>query len=81
MVKRKKKNRHSHKPIENRNEQRCINSKETEGYLITTAQKYHLSYASEIAYEIEFHNHLSVLMPALIGLHPLALNIYDGLNF
>ena len=81
MSKRKKKNRHSHKPIENRNEQRCINSKETEGYLITTAQKYHLSYASEIAYEIEFHNHLSVLMPALIGLHPLALNIYDGLSF
>ena len=49
--------------------------------LVATAQEYHSRYAEEIAYEIEFHKHLSVLMPALIGLYPLPLNLYHGLSF
>lgn len=44
-------------------------SKKSTGLLVTTAREYHLRYAEEIAYEVEYHKHLSVLMPAMIGLH------------
>lgn len=54
---------------------------ESRTLLVSTALEYHQSYASQVAYEIEFNNHLSVLMPALIGLYPFPMNIYQGLEF
>ena len=52
-----------------------------DGLLVATAREYHLRYAEAIAYAVEFHKHLSVLMPAKIGLFPLPLLLYDGLDF
>lgn len=54
---------------------------ESYGLLVSTALEYHQSYASQIAYDIEFNKHLSVLMPSLIGLFPFPLNVYEGLEF
>ena len=54
---------------------------ESRKLLVSTALEYHQSYASQVAYDIEFNKHLSVLMPALIGLYPFPLNIYEGLEF
>ena len=54
---------------------------ESRKLLVSTALEYHQSYAAQVAYDIEFNKHLSVLMPALIGLYPFPLNIYDGLDF
>ena len=80
MSKRKKKK----KPNSNALQKTAVKqevSSESVGLLVTTAREYHLRYAEEIAYEIEFHKHLSILMPAMIGLYPLPLLLYDGLDF
>ena len=81
MGKRKKKRSHKNYSAQKSTIRPDVKSKEPAGLLITTAQEYHLRYSQEIAYEIEFHKHLSVLMPAMIGLYPLPLNLYDGLGF
>ena len=54
---------------------------ESRKLLVSTALEYHQSYASQVAYDIEFNKHLSVLMPSMIGLFPFPLNIYEGLEF
>lgn len=51
------------------------------GLLVTTAQDYHNNYVAQLAYDIEFNKHLSVLMPAMLGLYPLPLRLYDALDF
>jgi len=81
MSKRKKGNKHNSKPNQKRTVQQETQTNESTGLLVATAQEYHARYAEEIAYEIEFHKHLSVLMPAMIGLYPLPLRLYDGLAF
>ena len=81
MSKRKKGNKHNSKPSQKRTVQQETKTNESTGLLVATAQEYHSRYAEEIAYEIEFHKHLSVLMPAMIGLYPLPLRLYDGLDF
>lgn len=65
--------------VEKRTESK--NQDETRGLLVSTAMEYHQSYANQVAYDIEFNKHLSVLMPSLIGLFPFPLNIYEGLEF
>ena len=92
-VKKNKKHNHKHtKSTVSSNQipkRSSITAKESESrsqnesrkLLVSTAVEYHHSYASQVAYDIEFHKHLSVLMPALIGLYPFPLNIYQGLEF
>lgn len=62
-------------------EKETVKQSDTYGLLISTAMEYHKSYASQVAYDIEFNKHLSVLMPSMIGLYPFPLNIYEGLEF
>lgn len=81
MSKRKKKKIPNSNSLQKKAGKRESSSSGSAGLLVTTAREYHLRYAEEIAYEIEFHKHLSVLMPALIGLYPLPLLLYDGLEF
>ena len=81
MSKRKKGKKQGSNALPKRNTQQETKSNETSGLLVATAQEYHSRYAEEIAYEIEFHKHLSVLMPAMLGLYPLPLRLYDGLDF
>ncbi len=81
MSKRKKNKKLNSKHLQKRGIKQETSSNGSEGLLVTTAREYHMRYAEEIAYEIEFHNHLSILMPALIGLYPLPLLLYDGLDF
>ena len=81
MSKRKKKKKPNSNAIQKRAVKQEQSSNGSAGLLVTTAREYHLRYAEEIAYEIEFHKHLSILMPALIGLYPLPLLLYDGLDF
>lgn len=81
MSKRKKRKKPNSNALQNKSIKSKLNSKESTGLLVTTAREYHLRYAEEIAYEIEFHNHLSVLMPSMIGIYPLPLLLYDGLDF
>lgn len=81
MSKRKKKKKSNSNSFQKRAVKQESNSSGSAGLLVTTAREYHLRYAEDIAYEIEFHKHLSILMPALIGLYPLPLLLYDGLEF
>lgn len=81
MSKRKKGNKNKSKSLQHNSVQQNTKTEGSKGLLVTTAHEYHIRYAEEIAYEIEFHKHLSVLMPALIGLYPLPINLYDGLDF
>lgn len=81
MSKRKKRKKPNSNASQKRTAKPEVNRNESTGLLVTTAREYHLRYAEEIAYEIEFHKHLSVLMPAMIGLYPLPLLLYDGLEF
>lgn len=76
-----KKKKHKSNTVQTMSNQQMAGSTVPSGFLVTTAREYHYRYAEEIAYMIEFHKHLSVLMPAKIGLYPLALNLYDGLDF
>ena len=75
MSKRKKGNKHNSKSNQIRAVQHETKANESTGLLVATAQEYHSRYSQEIAYEIEFHKHLSVLMPAMIGLYPLPLRL------
>ena len=81
MSKRKNNKKLNSKHLQKRGIKQETSSNGSAGLLVTTAREYHMRYAEEIAYEIEFHNHLSILMPALIGLYPLPLLLYDGLDF
>lgn len=49
--------------------------------LAETAQKYHSSYAADIAYKIGICTHLSVLVPSLMGCFPIIPNVYDMLEY
>ena len=81
MSKRKKKRSRNYNSAQKNTIRPDAKNTEPAGLLVTTAREYHLRYAEEIAYEIEFHKHLSVLMPAMIELYPLPLRLYDGLGF
>ena len=81
MSKSKKRKKRSSKIALNKKLEQNKKTNEMPHLLCTTAEEYHRHYTAEIAYEIEFHNHLSVLMPAMIGLYPLALNLYNCLDF
>lgn len=81
MSKRKKRKKINSSVLQKKIIKQESNSTKSAGLLVATAREYHFRYAEEIAYEIEFHNHLSILMPAMIGLYPLPLLLYDGLDF
>lgn len=62
-------------------EKESLNQTESRHLLVSTALEYHQSYASQVAYDIEFNKHLSVLMPSMIGLYPFPLNVYEAFDF
>ena len=57
-----------------------MNTEKQIGMTIDNAAAYHSIYQYDIAYKLLEHNHLSVIMPPVIGLYPLVNKINDIFN-